>query len=105
MKYVLSTVAEQDIEHIYDYGNYKFGDTQALKYLIELEQCIQTLCLNPDIGKSRNDIKQCLISFPFKSHIIFYTQISNYLRIIRILHCSSDIPNRLQLLRQLKQKL
>jgi toxin ParE1/3/4 len=94
MKYILSKAAEEDIDAIFDYGKYRFGQEQAINYLIELESLIQTISENPDIGRLRNEIKKELQSFPFQSHIIFYRNLKTHIRIIRILHGSRDLPSQ-----------
>lgn len=93
MIYVLSEFAEHDIEDIYNFGSYKFGTAQALQYLENLELCFETLCKNPTIGRCRNEIKNGLLSLPYHSHIIFYRITPSYIRVIRILHGSRDIPS------------
>lgn len=89
-KYVLSKKSQEDIEAIYDYGNYKFGKKRAIQYLVELKSCFEHLSENPDMGKKRNEIKKGLYSFPFVSHIIFYRILKNHIRIVRVLHGSRD---------------
>ncbi|OIP51188.1 MAG: plasmid stabilization protein [Flavobacteriaceae bacterium CG2_30_34_30] len=93
MKYVLSELAEFDIDEIFDYGNYKFGKERAINYLIGLQSHFEALSLNPGIGRSRNEIKTGLLSFPCQSHIIFYRILDTHIRIIRVLHGSRDLPS------------
>lgn len=89
--YVLSKKAEEDIESIYHYGNYRFGKNLAVQYLIGLESSFEKLYENPAIGKLRNEIKVGLYSFPFISHVIFYRILQNHIRIVRVLHGSRDV--------------
>lgn len=93
MKYVLSEIAELDIEEIYDYGTFKFGSEQAIYYLIEMQSHFEALCKNPEMGRIRNEIKKGLLSFPYQSHIIFYRILDTHIRIIRVLHGSRDLPS------------
>nr|WP_262888428.1 type II toxin-antitoxin system RelE/ParE family toxin [Chryseobacterium cheonjiense] len=51
------------------------------------------MLLNPTSGKTRNEIKQGLYSFPKGNHIIFYRLSDTHIIIVRILHGSRDIPN------------
>jgi len=90
--YKLALQADQDLVDIYDFGNYKFGANQANKYLLKLDVCFLKLVEIPRIGKSRNEIKQGLRSFPIDSHVIFYRIMTDHIRIVRVLHCSRDIP-------------
>ncbi|WP_026755266.1 type II toxin-antitoxin system RelE/ParE family toxin [Sediminibacter sp. Hel_I_10] len=89
--YILSKKTQEDIEAIYEFGVYKFGQDQALNYLIELRNHFELLLKNPEIGKQRDEIKDGLYSFPYASHIIFYRIVKKHLRIVRVLHGSRDL--------------
>ena len=90
--YILSEIADKDLEGIFDYTFDEFGFDQAEKYLLEIEEIFQNLIANPQIGKKRDEIKQDLYSFPKDNHIIFYRILDNHIRIVRVLHGSRDIP-------------
>ena len=89
--YILSEIADKDLEDIFDYTFDEFGFDQAEKYLLEIEEIFQNLIANPQIGKKRDEIKQDLYSFPKDNHIIFYRILDNHIRIVRVLHGSRDI--------------
>ena len=90
--YILSEIADKDLEDIFDYTVDEFGFDQAEKYLLEIEEIFQNLIVNPQLGKKRDEIKQDLYSFPKDNHIIFYRILDNHIRIVRVLHGSRDIP-------------
>ena len=90
--YILSEIADKDLEDIFDLTFDEFGFDQAEKYLLEIEGIFQNLIINPQIGKKRDEIKQGLYSFPKDNHIIFYRILDNHIRIVRVLHGSRDIP-------------
>ena len=90
--YILSEIADKDLEDIFDYTFDEFGFDQAEKYLLEIEEIFQNLIANPQIGKKRDEIKQGLYSFPKDNHIIFYRILDNHIRIVRVLHGRRDIP-------------
>ena len=90
-KYVLSQEAENDIEEIFEFGEYKFGKAQALSYLIQMEEHFVLLAENPSIGKKRNEIKEGLFSLPYVSHVIFYRILENQVRIVRVLYGGRDL--------------
>lgn len=90
--YILSEIADKDLEEIFDYTFDEFGFDQAEKYLLEIEEIFQNLIINPQIGKKRDEIKQGLYSFPKDNHIIFYRISDKHIRIVRVLHGSRDIP-------------
>lgn len=89
--YVLSEEAELDIDEIYDFGVYKFGTALAIKYVIGLEEHIETLGKSPDIGRHRAEIKKGLYSLPYVSRIIFYRKLDTKIRIVRILYGGRDL--------------
>lgn len=91
--YLLSEIADADLEAIFDYTIYKFGVEQAEKYLLEIEDIFLHLLKHPESGRKRDEIKEGLYSFPKDNHIIFYRIFDNHIRIVRILHGSRDIPN------------
>lgn len=45
--YFLSREAKKDLWRIYEFGVYKFGDTQADKYFIMLHDCFDKIASNP----------------------------------------------------------
>ncbi|WP_379968577.1 type II toxin-antitoxin system RelE/ParE family toxin [Epilithonimonas sp. UC225_85] len=90
--YILSEIADEDLEGIFDYTMTEFGFEQAEKYLTEIEEVFQSLLINPELGKKRNEIKQGLYSVLKHNHIIFYRILETHIRIVRVLHGSRDIP-------------
>ncbi|WP_312389017.1 type II toxin-antitoxin system RelE/ParE family toxin [Chryseobacterium sp.] len=90
--YILSEIADKDLEDIFDYTLDEFGFDQAKRYLLELEKNFQNLLLNPQLGKKRDEIKKGLYSLPKDNHIIFYRILQNHIKIIRVLHGSREIP-------------
>ena len=89
--YVLSEETKADIDEIYEFGEGKFGQDQAIKYLIGLEEHFEKLSANYRIGRTRNDIKKGLYSLPYISHIIFYRILKNRIRIVRVLYGGRDL--------------
>ncbi|MCX6171610.1 MAG: type II toxin-antitoxin system RelE/ParE family toxin [Flavobacterium sp.] len=47
--YFLTIEAKEDIRRIYEYGVYRFGETQADKYLILLHDCFEKITSNPNL--------------------------------------------------------
>ena len=91
LKYVLSEETEKDIDEIFDFGEDKFGNAEAIIYLIGLEEHFEALTKNPYIGKKRNEIKKGLFSLPYVSHVIFYRILGNHVRIVRVLYGGRDL--------------
>lgn len=89
--YILSQEADNDIEDIFKYGEYRFGTSRAIEYLIGLNEHFKAIAKNPNIGKDRKEIKDGLFSFPYISHIIFYRKMKGYIRIVRVLYGGRDL--------------
>lgn len=45
--YLLTREAKEDLWRIYEYGVYKFGETQAEKYFLILHECFSKIASNP----------------------------------------------------------
>ena len=89
--YVLSEEAVNDIEEIFEFGDYKFGNTLAIDYLLGLQEYFDSISKNPNIGRERKDLKVGLYSLPYVSHIIFYRIFKDKIRIVRILYGGRDL--------------
>lgn len=85
--------AKWDIQDIFDYSYFKFGEVQTLKYLEELDSKINALRLYPEMGVKRTEIFEDCFSMVCKSHIIFYQHASDKIIILRVLHHSRDSEN------------
>jgi len=92
--YELSKEADFDIDAIFDYTEREHSFNQAINYLLSLESVFESLVINPEIGRKRNEIKRELFSITEKEHVIFYRILKDNIRIVRVLHCSKDIPKQ-----------
>lgn len=93
--YELSAEADQDISAILDYTVDEFGLDQAVTYLNDLDRCFAGLVENPEIGRERTEIRPDLRSVTSGRHVVFYRIMTGYIRIIRVLHSSRDLPRHL----------
>ena len=91
--YVLSFDADKDLDEIFDYTENEFGFRQAVNYLETFEPLFNRLLHNPNLGRSRNDIKVGLRSIIKEEHVVFYRIMKNHIRIVRVLHTSQDLPS------------
>lgn len=91
LRYELSAEADHDLEDIFDYTTASFGAEQAVKYLSELEDLFENLCLYPKSGRHREEIRKELYSISKNNHIVFYRITKESIRIVRVLHASRDI--------------
>ena len=90
--YVLSQEADQDLDDIFDFTEEKYGFDQAIEYLSGLKETFKMIVKNSEIGKRREEIKVGLRGFVKSSHIIFYRIDGTFIRIVRVLHGSRDLP-------------
>lgn len=91
-RYILASIAEQDLSDIFDYTEVEYGFDQAVHYLEALEDTFTQLVENPEFGRVRTDIREGLRSITCNSHIVFYRIMLDHIRIVRVLHGSRDLP-------------
>lgn len=98
-KLKLSTLAEQDLKEIADYGKRFFTMETNKKFQQGLKQVLHLLrqpyC---EIGTRRDEIKQDLLMFPYKGYNIYFYRIPNEIYLLRILRSDIDTldPNYFQ---------
>lgn len=90
--YELSPEADRDIEDVFDYTEEAFGTDQAVIYVTEIDDIFTGLLGNPELGRKRNEIRRGLRSIPKDNHVIFYRILKDRIRIVRVLHGSTDVP-------------
>ena len=73
-RFELAEQALFDLMAIADYTAERWGKTQALTYLDALEVRLAALARQPLLGRQRDELADGLLSFPFESHVIFYTR-------------------------------
>jgi toxin ParE1/3/4 len=94
--YSISKKAIEDLEKIWLYTFEKWSETQADRYYDLIINEIEFLVDNFNSGKSMEHIKEVYRASVIKSHLVFYTKSkSGGLKVIRILHQSMDIENRM----------
>ena len=94
-KYTLSKKSQKAIDRILEYTYRQFGEKQAINYKSELENCLQLLVDNPEIGRPCNQIREGYQRHEHQSHIIFYRQRKNDIFISAIIHKSRDLKRHL----------
>ena len=98
MNYDLSVKARIDLQDIWLYTYENWSVEQADMYVTLLIDEMARHSRNPPLGRDRSQLTTNYKSFQFKSHIVFYREKVNKrkIEIIRILHKSMDIENRLR---------
>ncbi len=83
-------LAEIDLLDIWDYIADDSMD-RADEFLDRIEEKLQTLALNPGIGRRREELLPGLRSFPIANYVVFYRAIEDGIDVLRVLHGSRDI--------------
>ncbi|MEO7120737.1 MAG: type II toxin-antitoxin system RelE/ParE family toxin [Ginsengibacter sp.] len=95
LKIIIHEEAIQDLEDIWFYTFTTWSLEQADRYHSLITKEIEFLATKPESGKTLNHIRKGYRSSKVKSHYIFFRFTPGELEIVRILHESLDIPNRL----------
>lgn len=86
-------LAESDLIDIWQYSFEEWGQTQADKYLDELDENIQLLAKQPELGSSRDYVKEGYRVLFVNRHAVYYTATPSIIHIVRVLHVRMD-PDR-----------
>ncbi|MAU12851.1 MAG: hypothetical protein CL607_23730 [Anaerolineaceae bacterium] len=89
-QYILSPNAQASLRAIKSYSLNQFGEQQTRIYLQLIATRLQAIAEEPEIGRSRDEIKQGYLSFLAGSHVIFYRKGQGHIDIIDILHQSME---------------
>ena len=93
--YIISKKALSDLEEIWFYTMEKWSLVQADRYYKLMLEEFNYICKKPHSGKNMDHLMNRYRASKVKSHIIFYKIDNETIQIIRILHESMDIENRL----------
>lgn len=90
-KYSFTDEAVEDLNGIIDFTLTTWGQSQTANYSSELEQFCQKLTENPFLGQTCGELSPSLLSFPYRSHILYYRCSEHGISIIRILHSRMNV--------------
>jgi toxin ParE1/3/4 len=96
LKIIITEEALNDLEEIWFYTLQNWSLEQADRYHSLIFKEIEFLTTRPASGKSQDHLRTGYKSSKVNSHIIFYIFNKTEIVIVRILHESMDIPNRLE---------
>lgn len=82
--------AEQDLIGIWQFTREHWSAAQADKYLDDLDQGIQLLARNAEIGTKRDNVLKGYRVLFIQSHAVYYKLTPKTVHIIRILHVRMD---------------
>lgn len=85
-----SALAELDLIGIWEYSYGQWDADQADKYLDELDKGISLLADNPELGISRDEVREGYRVLFINNHAIYYTLTQTAILIVRVLHEQMD---------------
>lgn len=86
-------LAESDLMDIWQYTFERWDAAQADEYLDDLDDGIQQLAENPEMGVKRDYVREGYRVLFVNSHAVYYTVTSSTIHVIRVLHGQMD-PGR-----------
>jgi len=96
-KYRLTGLANRDLNGIWEYTFEKWSIKQADSNYNLFIETFDQISLDPDCGRIYDGVEPKLRGFKVGRHIVFYeVRDKQTIEIIRILHQSMDIRNRLK---------
>lgn len=94
--YQLSPAAEADLTEIWLYLAENASEQVADRIIDEISDTCQHLAQSPLIGRSRNELRKDLQSFPASTYLIFYDVVAaNHIVVRRVLHQRRDVDTLL----------
>lgn len=94
--YRITHLAQSDVQSIWDYTVEEWSLDQAEKYIDSLFACFAAIADGSTPGKAIDHIRQGYKKAIYGRHIVFFrTGEDQVIEIIRVLHSSMDIENRL----------
>lgn len=95
-KYRFTNKAVEDLSDIWNYTFDVWSERQADLYYEMLMDFCQEIAENPMFGKNYAEIIESIYGFKANKHVIFYRILSEEeVEIVRILHGSMDLKNRI----------
>jgi toxin ParE1/3/4 len=92
---VLSPLAQQDLDDIWEYSFVTWGLEKAESYTFKVRAAIERLAQIHERGKMCDDIRTGYRHFACGSHFIFYIGSDKTIDVKRILHQSMDFDRHL----------
>ena len=83
---VLTSLAKEDLLDCFLKGIDEWGNQQAQDYAEQIDNTIQLLAQNPNMGAECHQLYNGARCFPIGRHIIYYRFSNNTIEVARILH-------------------
>ena len=91
----LAPKARQDLIDILRYTGETWGQAQLLTYRDKINDALQAVSANPQLGHRRGDLPAAHLAYLVGSHIIVYRIAADNLGVVRILHQRMSLARHL----------
>jgi toxin ParE1/3/4 len=91
----LSPKARQDFIDILRYTGETWGQDQLLAYRDKIDEALQAIRHNPQLGHGRDDLPPTHLAYLVGSHVIVYRKDANSIGVVRILHQRMNLGKHL----------
>ncbi|MCA0271220.1 MAG: type II toxin-antitoxin system RelE/ParE family toxin [Proteobacteria bacterium] len=81
--------AEADLADIWEHSAARWSVAQAERYLTGLDDALALLCAHPEIARL-HDFHPPARLFPYRSHLVVFTENEATLEVIRVMHMRSN---------------
>ncbi len=85
LRYQLTNAADEDLTELYAYSFIEFGEQRADAYFESLEECLQTLAENPNLGVDVKLLRQKYLRFVHERHSVYYKKSKAGILVVRVL--------------------
>jgi toxin ParE1/3/4 len=90
---VTSRKADFDLQQIFEYTHYRWGDAQRFQYSSTINRSLRHLQEFPLVGRDRSELRPGIRSHPAGEHVIFYLVQEDHIYIVRILPQVADVAS------------
>jgi toxin ParE1/3/4 len=94
-RFVLSPLAQTDLDDIWEHTVLRWGLDQAEEYTRQLWERIREVAARPAIGRACPEVRPGYHKYPSGSHVLFYRLIADGIDVVRILHERMDYERHL----------
>ncbi len=84
-EYQLSKAADAELSELYTYSFSEFGELRADAYFESLENCLQKLAGQPQLGMNVTALRKDYMRFVHQRHSIYYKRLRAGIFVVRIL--------------------
>jgi toxin ParE1/3/4 len=94
MRFILTPLAEQDLEAIGDYIA-RDNPRRALSFVRELRSQCAKIAGSPQGYRRRPELGEAIRSCAYGNYVIFFVEAGKVVQVVRVLHGAMDIESRI----------